>query len=356
MRSIDAETAVEYLRDNDRVEPDETVRVRELSGGVSNIVLLVERPARPNAGFVLKQARPQLRVPQAWYCSVERILREIDVMRFCQQLLECDADERRASTLDAFIVRVPRVLFEDRENYLFAMTAAPPHEVWKRQLLDRRVDGKVAQACGRSLAQLHGRTWRSENTAEQFGDREYFNDLRVDPYYRQVATVHDDLRPTIDKLIESLERNPLCLVHGDFSPKNLLVSDTSVMLIDFEVGHYGDPAFDLGFFLSHLVLKSFFAAPDFDAYVALIDNFWQHYTSALSQDVKQDELHDLTARAAQNLAACALARIDGKSKVEYLADESKREQVRRMCRQLLADEPAAWDDAMSIVRAHLKAL
>ena len=152
------------------------------------------------------------------------------------------------------------MLFEDRENYAFAMTAAPlGHRSWKEQLLAGQFDETIAAACGQMLGRLHAGTWRDEDVAKQFGDREYFFALRVEPYYRRVAEVHADLTAAMDELICSLDENCCCLVHGDFSPKNLLVwrgPQSDVMLIDCEVGHFGDPAFDLGFMLSHLTLKA----------------------------------------------------------------------------------------------------
>ena len=51
------------------------------------------------------------------------------------------------------------------------------------------------------------------------------------------------------------------LVHGDFSPKNLLVSGDRLVIIDCEVAWYGDPAFDLAFLLNHLCLKALYHAP-----------------------------------------------------------------------------------------------
>jgi aminoglycoside phosphotransferase (APT) family kinase protein len=252
-------------------------------------------------------------------------------------------------------ISVPQLLFEDRDQYAFAMTAAPPHEVWKQQLLAGRVDPAVALAAGTLLAALHAGTWRDEEVAVRLRDRSFFEDLRVDPYYRRVAEVHPDLKHAVRDLIASLADNCLCLVHGDFSPKNLLVYGQSegsadqgracrgLMLVDFEVGHFGDPAFDLGFFLSHLVLKEFRAGPRFAEYFRLTEQFWSRYLERMRDVAAPGELHDLTARAIRNCAACMLARIDGKSKVEYLSDAALRDALRSRARLLLAEAPPTWD-------------
>src|SRR5262249_24165712 len=155
----------------------------------------------------------------------------------------------RDAPRDELLARTPRILFEDRPNYLFAMTAATrPHIVWKEQLLAERIDPRIAAACGRLLATLHGRTWADAELERRLGDRAMFDELRVDPYYRALAACRPQAAEPVAALIASLAAHPCSLVHADFSPKNLLVCPDGLLLVDFETGHYGDPAFDLGFF------------------------------------------------------------------------------------------------------------
>jgi 5-methylthioribose kinase len=325
---IDATNAEAYLRDVGRVSPAERVTVRELAGGVSNVVLLVEFQDNAREPFVLKQAREQLRVAQPWFCSPERIWREVEVLRVCDSLgLENIATTRR--------IGMPTVLFEDREAYAFGMTAAPAHaKPWKEALLlAGRVDRSIATACGVLLGTLHARTWQSSDVAGRLGSQEYFQELRIDPYYRQIARVHPAIASQIDNLIAGLADHPRCLVHGDFSPKNLLVSDEEVILIDCEVGHYGDPAFDLGFFLSHLKLKMIHRRDL--AFVGASSAFCRAYRETIEPRIGLEELRSLDQRATMALAACLLARVDGKSPVEYLSEED-RVLVRKMAIESLS--------------------
>jgi len=343
MHEITSNSAADYLRSTGRAAADETLEVRELAGGVSNVVLLVTLPRRGER-YVLKQARGRLRVQEEWLCPVERIWREVEVLRICGQLLQThDADHIEPC--------VPQLLWEDRENYLYAMTAAPQeHRTWKQTLL-AGLDAEANQraiACGRLLANLHAGSWKNSQIAARLDDRSYFDQLRIDPYYRQVARVHADLAPAIERLIESVWQNRRCLVHGDFSPKNLLVWPGHVMLIDFEVGHYGDPAFDLGFFLSHLVLKSIWAGPRRQEYLALATGFWRTYCETLTATVAADETAALERRMLFNLAGCMLARVDGKSPVEYLAKEQQK-QVRDLSRGWLTRPPDTWAGAANAV-------
>jgi len=131
-------------------------------------------------------------------------------------------------------------------------------------------------------------------------------------------------------------------VHGDFSPKNLLIHANRVTLIDFEVGHYGDPAFDIGFFLTHLMFKAFYHAPMHAPFINLINAFWDNYSAAIMPFVSASEFESLMCRGIQNFAGCTLARLVGKSKIDYLNDQCKRDALFKLCRFILIDRPDRW--------------
>lgn len=340
MQLIHAGNAESYLRDSGRITTGESITVRELAGGVSNIVLFVS-PANGKPAYVLKQVREQLRVPDPWFCSVERIWREMEVLETCHQALASSSSESRDS--DEFAVFVPQIQFSDRENYLYAMSAAPDHVVWKAQLLRGETNPEIASACGRLLGRIHAATWQRPDLAKQFGDTSFFDALRLDPYYRHVARQHADVAEVLYALIESLAQNPRCLVHGDFSPKNILVHDHGLTLVDFEVGHFGDPAFDLGFFLTHLVLKAIWSGAQWWDYLQLTFAFWESYRQTLAPVCGERELASLVERAIAQLAGCMLARVDGKSRVEYL-DRNAQERARRFAKDLLFRPVSTWSE------------
>ena len=354
MLEIDANSAADYLLTAGWIAPNETVEVRELAGGVSNMVLRVERSGtlggpRLPPRFVLKQARPRLRVEQPWFCGVERNWREVEVLLACRRALETAADS-------SFRVETPRVLFSDRENYLFAMTAAPDgHATWKQRLLAGDAEAQIAAACGRTLGRLHAATWGDRELAEQLGDRSLFDALRIDPYYRAVAAGDAALRPHIERLIDSVASHNLSLVHADFSPKNLLVwnedGTAKLMLIDFETGHFGDPAFDLGFFTTHLVLKRYFMRARDGEFGRLVDVFWAAYRPVVETVADATEMADLERRAVRNLGGCLLARLEGKSRVEYLTDEAKRAAVRALAVRLLTSESTGFGEYIERMRS-----
>jgi aminoglycoside phosphotransferase (APT) family kinase protein len=340
-------TAIGYLRSCGHLGPHERAQARELSGGVSNVVVHVART--DGEDLVMKQGRERLNVAEPWFCSVERIWREVDVLRHCARLIPSAGDSAPMT------VGVPKLLFEDRENHLYAMSAAPAgHVVWKNELLSGIARRDVARSCGVLLGCLHSKSWHDADLARELDDRQYFEALRIDPYYRQIAHVHPSLAPAIERLIESVRRERKCLVHGDYSPKNLLVHEHGLMLIDFEVGHYGDPAFDLGFFLSHLMLKAFYHSPGDEPYFELIEAFWSGYCGQLAGIVTTSDLNGLARRSILNFAGCALARLDGKSKIDYLNDAGRREAMRTVCRTIFAREPEHWADVRRLAEETLK--
>jgi 5-methylthioribose kinase len=312
---LTASNAIDYLHSRG-VSP---VRVSELAGGVSNTVLLVETDT---GRFVLKQSLPQLRVEQQWLSDRSRIWRE-------------------AAGLDAVARHLPRgsvpaVLFRDDANYVFAMTAAPEGaRTWKAALLKGECDLSVAERIGEITAALISCGFQSAEMEQAFGDLAIFEQLRLHPYYRTVAIRHPDLAGFFNKLADSYPYRRYALTHGDWSPKNFLVGPGSIMAIDFEAIHYGDPAFDAAFLLNHLLLKSFHLKHRASAFAALAESFW----TALNHGIP--EVPDFEAHTLEHLGALLLCRMDGKSPAEYISDPELKQQIRMFARRLIIQPPAS---------------
>jgi 5-methylthioribose kinase len=337
MREVTPETAAEYLRETGRVSRDQTVSVQALGWGVSNVVMRVDVEGEPS--FVLKQAREQLRTRAHWVSRLDRIWNE----RAAMELLAPCLPEGT----------IPRVLFADPENYLFAMTCAPDDSVvWKERLLAGDADPEVARRAGSLLGTMHAATRNHPDLQTgRLTDLTVFDQLRIDPFYRTIAAVHPEIAPRIESLIDSSMTNPPrgWFVHADFSPKNILVHSRGITLVDFETAHAGDPAYDLGFLLSHLVLKTIRAAPDQAALVALIPAVSEAYGEKVAGLADEG----FTRRAALHLAACTLARIDGKSPVDYL-DAPRREAARRFAIAALGAEPLSWDRIEALLAREMR--
>lgn len=323
MREVTPETAVEYLREAGRLPSGRAAVAKALGWGVSNVVIRVD--VEGEASIVLKQARERLRTKAHWVSRLERIWTEREALGLLVGLLPEGA--------------VPGVLFEDRENYLFAMSCAPDDSVvWKERLLAGEADEAVARQAGTILGAIHAETVGHPGLGGTLADTTVFDELRVEPFYRTIARVHPDLAPRVDELMATLARPPRrCFVHADFSPKNILVHSRGLTLVDFETAHAGDPAYDLGFFLSHLLLKAVRSAPDSGPILRLTEAFREAY---LDRAGPGDD--DLARRTNAHTAACALARVDGTSLVDYL-DEPRQDAVRRFARAALLEPPENWE-------------
>ena len=343
-REITAENVIEYLREQGQLEPDEQADAEALAWGVSNIVIRIDRAA--DADFVIKQSRKQLRTQAEWFSQLERIWRELEVMQELEQLLPAGV--------------VPRVLFEDRDNYLFAMEAiAADHRVWKAELLDGRVNQTVARELGSFLSAIHRKSFLKEGYQQRWGDWEIFDQLRIDPFYRFIVRSHPEIKEWVAELIEEMSAHRLCLVLADFSPKNILITDEQIHLVDFETAHFGDPAFDLGFFLSHLLLKAIHFQAEGTHCIELAETFWESYLSTEviaplepgPESAKMEE-PQIGQRTIKHLAACMLARVDGKSTVDYLSS-TQQDQVRSFALSLILDAPASLPQAFQRLREML---
>jgi 5-methylthioribose kinase len=308
---LTAANALDYLQRS----PSDGWRVAELPGGVSNTVLLVEGPGER---FVLKQALAKLRVAQEWFSRRDRIRLEYGIL------------ERLAPRMPAG--SLPCVLFTDPDNFLFAMSAAPTDaETWKAQLLRGQADAAIAAQVGEMLGGLIRAGREEEGLRQEFADQTVFDELRLDPYYRATAARHPDLAGFFEARIEAC-RKPYSLVHGDWSPKNFLVAGNSVMAIDWEVIHTGDPSFDAAFCTNHLLLKSFRRPEWREHYRCAGAAFW----GALRAALPEDALPWFEASAIRHLGGLMLARVDGKSPVEYL-DAAQQARVRSFARALIAE-------------------
>jgi aminoglycoside phosphotransferase (APT) family kinase protein len=193
------------------------------------------------------------------------------------------------------------------------------------------------------------RTWRRTDFRERFSDATVFEQLRTDPYYRTVAVRHPRVAGRVADWIEESSRRRVAMVHGDWSPKNLLVGPRGLVCIDFECAHFGDPSYDAGFMLNHLILKSF-RRPDLaGGYLRLARTAFAWTLGMLPADAL-DWYESATAR---HLAFLLLARIDGKSPAEYLRSESVRDAARRLALRLIDEAPCTLEDLLRSAEAAL---
>jgi 5-methylthioribose kinase len=297
-----------YLRQRGHLPAGAKPQISVLAGGVSNRTVLVEHGSEVR--WVLKQALAKLRVQVDWFSDPRRVHREALGLR-----------ELPALTPPGTI---PALVFEDEQAHLLAMQAVPqPHSNWKQLLLGGGLDlGHVAQFA-QILGAIHARSHdEAARLAPLFAERGFFESLRLEPYYLYTAAQAPAAASFIADLVDEPRQQALAVVHGDYSPKNVLVYAGRLILLDHEVIHWGDPAFDVGFALTHLLSKAHHLASQREAFAQAARAFWAGYAALVGQRFGPG----YEPRAARHLAACLLARVAGRSPLEYLGPAERERQ------------------------------
>jgi 5-methylthioribose kinase len=326
---LSGENAAGYLRDRGIGASGKPLQCRELGGGVSNTVVLVESGQER---FILKQALPQLRVKDEWLADRTRIWRERDSLAAVAGVLPPSW--------------VPKILWSDESNFLFAMEAAPePAEFWKSHLLAGQLDAEHAKRAGIALGLTIRATWKSAEYADRFGDQTAFDQLRIDPYYRTIARRNPDIAAEATEWIAEMNQTRVALTHGDWSPKNMMVTPRGLFFIDYECAHFGDPAFDAAFCINHLILKSFHQPQHAAGYLGLAYIFYTQVVGMLPP-----EAFSYFERATvRHLGLLMLARVDGKSPVEYITREDVRDRIRAAAKRVIECQCEKLNHCFSLV-------
>lgn len=314
-------TVIDYLIDHGVVTSAKDTHVEILTGGVSNTVLSI---ATESQNLVLKQALPELKVAQKWEADQRRAIVEADALRIFHGISPNV---------------VPKLVFIDPIEFVLIMERLPlGSTVWKSDLLSGVFNPRVPEVLGKTLAQWHHFGAENPQYQSQFREDTLFEQLRVDPFYRFVANKNPHLQASISTLIDELESDHSTIVHGDFSPKNIMVTpEEQVYVLDFEVMHVGNPIFDLAFLVSHLLCKFFRAENDQIALQleVMADKFLSEYEAS----------HSIGSSLPFHTALIALARVEGKSPVDYLS-ESAQVKLQKFTKHILLNRDV--DDARKL--------
>ena len=307
---INENTVIPYLTTRGLISGSAEVEV--LTGGVSNVVLAIKTSDKD---LVMKQALPQLKVKQEWLADQRRAIVEADAMRLFH-----------AITPDS----VPEVFDNDPVEFTLTMARLPRNCVnWKEEMLAGRANPIIGSRLGKILATWHNFGAKNEDVRQKFMEDSLFEQLRITPFYRAVAKLNPDLN-IIPDLINENETIKTTLVHGDFSPKNIMVTpDFHPIVLDFEVEHTGNPVFDLAFVLAHLLCK----------YLKLgLPEIAQSAIDFLKSYEEHCEL-EVAPSLAHHVSLIALARVEGVSPSSYL-DERDRELITSLTKRILKQSSA----------------
>jgi fructosamine-3-kinase len=305
-----------------------------LTGGVASDIWKVDLPRGP---VCVKRALAKLRVAQDWRAPTARNANEVAWMQTAGRVVP-----------DA----VPEIFLAVPDNNLFVMAYLDPavHHLWKAQLRDGIAETATAVAVAARLVRIHAATAGDAAVAKRFATDEIFYAIRLEPYLVATARHYEglgqqDVAQALRDLVAVTAASKRCLVHGDVSPKNILIGPRGPVFLDAECAWYGDPAFDLAFCLNHLLLKCLWRPQSAPAFLACLDAMVGTYLQA----VRWEPIADLETRTARLLPGLFLARIDGKSPVEYLTEDTDKDRVRKVAIALLrqpaerlGDVRAAW--------------
>lgn len=298
---MDKETIISILR-RENLILDSAVDVKPLKGGVSSDIFLVTDGQN---SCVVKQALKKLKVEDDWYADISRNRNEQKFLRFLEKM-------KPNAT--------PKLLYSDDDHHFFVMEYLDDHFLnWKKQMLNGVFEPQTAEKSAELLAKIHLKSRDNEEIKSKFNKTENFYTLRIEPYLITTGKRHPDLKKIFFDEAERLKSHQQALVHGDFSPKNIMVKTDQIILLDHEVAWYGDPAFDVAFFLNHLYLKMLFHYRRKARIKDLTMLAWKTYFHKMGKRT----LEEMETRVIRLLLMLMLARVDGKSPVEYLAGEEK---------------------------------
>lgn len=295
------------------------LRYEKLAGGVSSDIWRVDLPSGP---LCIKRALPKLRVETHWFAPVERNAYEV---AWFEAVAGIEPDS------------VPEILGHDPEAGLFAMAYLDPadHHQWKAELQAGRADPTVAAEVGRRIARIHAATAGRKAVAERFPTDRIFHAIRLEPYLEATAAHHRDLADVLFGLSRRTAESKQALIHGDVSPKNIMIGPRGPVFIDAECAWYGDPAFDITFCLKHMLLKCLWNPGMSQAYVACFEAMSDAWLAGVDWETRAEA----DSRAATLLPGLFLGRVDGRSPVEYVTSEDDRNRVRRVARAMLKSPP-----------------
>ena len=319
----------ESLLEKGVIHSDIPYEVNYCRGGVSCIAALIETEGKT---MLVKQGRAKLAVKEDWHADPARMKIEAIANDFYNKCIPQSA---------------PAVLFYDEENCIMVRDAAPAScRMWKEDLLSGIFDFEVAQKTMEALAIVHNKSANSPEAAAAFANQDIFYQLRISPYFEFLAGKHPEYKAEIEAMIPKIRDDRRVIVHSDYSPKNILVNaDRSICILDYEIAHYGNPAFDVAFFTNHIVLKS----AHMRQYSAAILNMLTCMTDTYFGMIDFTDAKELEAECIPLLGILMLARIDGKSPAEYITCEKTRQLVRDMAGELIRGKLTTYREAAALL-------
>lgn len=306
----------------------EPFEIHRLKGGISSKVWII----RMHSGkeIIAKQPLFRLDIQEDWFVDKKRNQFEALFLRYAYDLMPN---------------RFPKLIGHDLESYTLFLEyyPAPDYTIWRNDLLGGKINHEVGIEVANAISRLHEAFSLDEDTRYLFNSRSIFLEGRIDPYFDCIAKKH----PTIAKDIAHLRRETMCaeavVIHGDVSPKNILVKNSQVIIIDAEGACIGDAAFDPSFMLAHLLLKSLLDPKNIESYIRVCMEFHSNYIKGVTWEEKDK----LEQRIIKLIGLFLIARIDGKGPAPYIKDHKIKEYVRYMAPRIIRFENGNMTDVFN---------
>ncbi|WP_171102058.1 aminoglycoside phosphotransferase family protein [Ruegeria sp. HKCCD7255] len=284
-------------------QPEDVTNVVPLTGGVASDIARFDLNGQT---LCAKFALEKLKVVEDWTAPLHRNAAEYAWLQFAAETYPQGA---------------VKLFGRSQTQHGFAMefVDGPDVYLWKAALLASAPDKGEAAQVGRFLGMLQAASARPDFDRGAFNNRDDFRALRIEPYLTFTAGRHPDLEAPLNDLAEMLYQADQVLVHGDVSPKNIMFRASDPIFLDAECATMGDASFDPAFCLNHLVLKAFHLPDSRETLLTNIESFWGAYVPSLDFGNPSE----IERRITRLLPALMLARIDGKSPVEYLSDDNR---------------------------------
>ena len=302
---------------------------QKITDGVSSDIWYVK--TEKNREFCIKRALAKLTVKEDWYAPISRNKFEAMYFQYCFEIAPYN---------------FPKILGHDNKNYILAMKWYNPNNflVWKKKLLNRKIEKDDIRNVSNLLIKKHERFFNSKKFEKKFDNDSTFYSIRIEPYILFTSKKYPDFKCRFDNVAKSLVKNKKTLIHGDFSPKNILIKGNTPLILDAETACWGDPVFDLAFCNNHLLLKSLLLDGLGKKLLNLSFKFVKNYIDNISWEDK----NSFTKRLLDITPLLLLARVDGKSPIEYFKLK-QQEITRQLGKHILTDEVKTLEQLYSIL-------
>lgn len=313
-----------------RINNEEIIKYTKLDGGVSSDVYKVKTKSKY---FCIKRSLPKLKVEKEWFADTKRLKYEYLWLKYCKKIIPNS---------------IPKIYeFNEKKDYLILEYLDDNKYVnLKSILLKKNININIINKISKNLFKIHDKSSNRYIKKIFTGNNKNFYDLRLDAYFNEVARVHPILKKVIKNIIQSYKKNSSTLVHGDFSPKNMLIYNKTIKYIDAETCNFGDPAFDVVYFANHLMIKSIHMPARKNIFLKYYKIFFTTYLNNLKNS-ERDFFYD---RCIKMIPIMLLARIDGKSPVEYIIKKSIKNKIRKISFRLIKHPPKSINNLIELIK------